>query len=131
MSSAAGSWAPGSPRWPPGPGFDVLVREVDDAAAAEPREQRINVLAGQGRAAGKATRGRARGDAGPADFTSDLTDFADRDVVIEAVVEDEHEKVAIFAALGKIVAAGLPAGQQHLVDPDHEAGRGDRCTRSG
>jgi 3-hydroxybutyryl-CoA dehydrogenase len=36
-------------------------------------------------------------------FTCELADLADREVVIEAAVEDEREKVAIFAALGRIV----------------------------
>jgi 3-hydroxybutyryl-CoA dehydrogenase len=36
-------------------------------------------------------------------FTSDLADFADRQLVIEAVVEDEAVKIAIFAELDKVV----------------------------
>jgi 3-hydroxybutyryl-CoA dehydrogenase len=36
-------------------------------------------------------------------FTIDYADLADRDLVIEAVVEEETEKVAVFEALSKIV----------------------------
>ncbi|GAA3791084.1 3-hydroxybutyryl-CoA dehydrogenase [Streptomyces phyllanthi] len=36
-------------------------------------------------------------------FTTDLADLADRDIVIEAVAEDEQVKTEIFAALDKVV----------------------------
>ncbi|MFF4759790.1 3-hydroxybutyryl-CoA dehydrogenase [Streptomyces sp. NPDC001292] len=36
-------------------------------------------------------------------FTTDLADCADRDMVIEAVAEDEHIKTEVFASLDKIV----------------------------
>jgi 3-hydroxybutyryl-CoA dehydrogenase len=36
-------------------------------------------------------------------FTDSLDDLADRDLVAEAVIEDEDTKTAIFSALGKIV----------------------------
>ncbi|GED89911.1 3-hydroxybutyryl-CoA dehydrogenase [Streptomyces sp. 6-11-2] len=39
-------------------------------------------------------------------FTTDLVDCADRDMVIEAVAEDEHIKSEVFASLDKIVAQG-------------------------
>jgi 3-hydroxybutyryl-CoA dehydrogenase len=37
-------------------------------------------------------------------FTTELADLADRDIVAEAVVEDETEKTAVFSALGRIVS---------------------------
>jgi len=37
------------------------------------------------------------------DFTTDLGDFADRDLVVEAIIESEHEKLDVFASLDKIV----------------------------
>lgn len=36
-------------------------------------------------------------------FTLDLDDFADRDVVVEAVAENEQVKVGIFERLDKVV----------------------------
>lgn len=36
-------------------------------------------------------------------FTSDLDDFADRQLVVEAIVEDEDVKAAVFGALDKVV----------------------------
>lgn len=83
-------------------GCDVLVREVDDVAAASARERITSSL-------DRAVRSH-RLDPLDRDaaldrlwFTAEIGDMADRDVVIEAVVEDETEKVAIFGALGKIV----------------------------
>ena len=38
-------------------------------------------------------------------FTTDLADFADRDLVVEAVVEDQATKVAIFRELDQHVSA--------------------------
>jgi 3-hydroxybutyryl-CoA dehydrogenase len=84
-------------------GFDVVVREIDDMAKTAAK-QRLTASLNKAVRAGKtseserdATRTRLR-------FTTDLGDLADRDVVIEAVVENEAEKVAIFSALGKIVS---------------------------
>jgi len=36
-------------------------------------------------------------------FTTDLGDFADRDLVVEAIIESEHEKLEVFSSLDKIV----------------------------
>ncbi|MET0628196.1 MAG: 3-hydroxybutyryl-CoA dehydrogenase [Acidimicrobiia bacterium] len=36
-------------------------------------------------------------------YTTDLGDFADRDLVVEAIIESEHEKLEVFASLDKIV----------------------------
>jgi 3-hydroxybutyryl-CoA dehydrogenase len=36
-------------------------------------------------------------------FTTDLGDFADRDLVVEAIIESEHEKLEVFGSLDKIV----------------------------
>jgi 3-hydroxybutyryl-CoA dehydrogenase len=84
-------------------GFDVIVREVDDAAA-----ERAQALLGRslGRAvrAGKLTDADRETVLGRLSFTTELGELADRDVVVEAVVEDEAEKSAVFTALGGIVS---------------------------
>ena len=41
-------------------------------------------------------------------FTTDLGDFADRHLAIEAIVESEHEKIEVFGSLDKIIED--PAG---------------------
>lgn len=85
-------------------GIDVVVREVDQDAAA----------AGEGRIMKSLDRAVSRGKLDEADrdatvgrirFTTDLDAMADREVVVEAVVENEALKVDIFGALDRIVAA--------------------------
>ncbi len=84
-------------------GFDVVVREVDEVAAASARHRLTASLAKAVRA-GKLSEADREAALGRLSFTCDLADLADRDLVIEAVVEDETEKTAIFAALGEIVS---------------------------
>jgi 3-hydroxybutyryl-CoA dehydrogenase len=83
-------------------GLDVVVREVD-AGAAElglhritnslDRAVRANKLNDAGR---DAALGRVR-------LTTDLADLADRQLVVEAVVEDEALKTEVFTLLDKVV----------------------------
>jgi 3-hydroxybutyryl-CoA dehydrogenase len=84
-------------------GLNVLVREID-ARAAE---------AGRARLVGSLDRGVKRGKLSPEDrdtalariaFTTDLGDFGDRQLVIEAIAENEQLKTEIFATLDKVVA---------------------------
>jgi 3-hydroxybutyryl-CoA dehydrogenase len=84
-------------------GFDVLVREVDDAAADVAR-LRIEKSLDRAVRAGKSTEADRDEAAARLSFTTELGDLTDRDVVIEAVVEDEAEKTAVFRALGGIVS---------------------------
>ena len=84
-------------------GFDVLVREVDDVAKAAAK-QRVTASLGKAVRAGKISEADREAALARLRFTTDLGELADRDVVIEAVVEDEAEKVAIFRQLGKIVS---------------------------
>jgi 3-hydroxybutyryl-CoA dehydrogenase len=83
-------------------GLDVVVREVD-AGAAELGLHRINVSLDRAVRAGKldeegrdATMSRLR-------LTTDLADLADRQLVVEAVVEDEALKTEVFTLLDKVV----------------------------
>jgi 3-hydroxybutyryl-CoA dehydrogenase len=84
-------------------GCDVLVREVDsDRGAASHGRIRASLV--------RAERGGKLGDESATEilgrirFTADLADLADRDLIAEAVIEDELEKCAVFAALGKVIA---------------------------
>ncbi|GHG52500.1 3-hydroxybutyryl-CoA dehydrogenase [Streptomyces griseocarneus] len=83
-------------------GLDTVVCEADATAAHAARERVVRSL----------DRAVGRGRATPAErddalarlvFTSGLEDLADRQLVIEAVVEDASVKAEVFTALDKIV----------------------------
>ena len=70
-------------------GLDVVVREVD-AGAAEAGLARADDVARPGRALRQADRGRPRRRrSARIRVTTDLDELADRQLVVEAVVEDE------------------------------------------
>ncbi|MFJ6988402.1 MULTISPECIES: 3-hydroxybutyryl-CoA dehydrogenase [unclassified Streptomyces] len=84
-------------------GLDTVVCEVDAIAARAARD----------RVAGSLERAVGRGRLAEADaraaldrlvFTGSLEDLADRQLVVEAVVENADAKTEVFAALDKIVA---------------------------
>jgi len=83
-------------------GLDVIVREVD-ASAAEGAQQRVTTSIERGVSSGKLT-GAQRDDAlAHVAFTTDLAELADRQLVVEAVIEEESAKVDIFRQLDAIV----------------------------
>jgi 3-hydroxybutyryl-CoA dehydrogenase len=84
-------------------GLDVLVREVDQAAAEAGRARLVKSL-DRGLASGKLTEAERDAAVGNLGFTTDLGDFGDRQLVVEAVVEDEALKTEVFQALDKVVA---------------------------
>jgi 3-hydroxybutyryl-CoA dehydrogenase len=83
-------------------GLDVVVREVD-AGAAELGLSRITT------SLDRAVRSGKLDDDGRADalanlrITTDFADFADRQLVVEAVIEDEALKTDVFNMLDKVV----------------------------
>jgi 3-hydroxybutyryl-CoA dehydrogenase len=85
-------------------GLDVAVAEADDSAAKQGRarvESSLAVAVKRGKldaAAAEATLGRI-------EVTTDLDRLADRDLVVEAVVEDEAAKVDVFRRLDQVVEA--------------------------
>jgi 3-hydroxybutyryl-CoA dehydrogenase len=84
-------------------GHDVLVREVNDAAA-ESAQLRLTTSLGRAVRAGKFSEADRDAALARLSFTTELADLAARNVVVEAVVENEQEKSAVFTALGGIVA---------------------------
>jgi 3-hydroxybutyryl-CoA dehydrogenase len=83
-------------------GLDVLVSEVNQDALDGGR-RRIESSLARGVRSGKLTE-PARDEAlSRMHFTTDLGTFADRQVVIEAVVENEQAKTEVFTALDKVV----------------------------
>jgi len=84
-------------------GLDVVVREVD-AAACEAGERRIATSLGRAVASGKLDPQSEKDAAARIRFATEFEELADRQVVVEAVVEDEAAKAAVFTALDAVVA---------------------------
>jgi 3-hydroxybutyryl-CoA dehydrogenase len=83
-------------------GLDVVVREVD-AGAAEAGLRRLTTSLDRAVRAGKLDDGGKDAAMGRIRLTTDLADLADRQLVIEAVVEDEALKTEVFGLLDKVV----------------------------
>ncbi|MYS80229.1 3-hydroxybutyryl-CoA dehydrogenase [Embleya scabrispora] len=83
-------------------GLDVLVAETS-AAAAEAGQARVTKSIDRGVKAGKLAEADRDAALARITYTTDLGDFADRDMVIEAVAELEELKTQIFATLDKVV----------------------------
>jgi 3-hydroxybutyryl-CoA dehydrogenase len=83
-------------------GLETIVREVDPAAAERGRSR---VLGSFDKAVARGKLSEADRDAtlGRLSFTTDLADLADRQLVIEAVVEDEPLKTEVFRALDEVL----------------------------
>jgi 3-hydroxybutyryl-CoA dehydrogenase len=89
---------------------EVCAKAGADVLVFEPTDQLI--AAGEKRVTGSLERAAAKGKLTPEDrdaalgrlaFTTDLADLADRQLVIEAVVEDEAVKGKIFAQLDELI----------------------------
>ena len=85
-------------------GLDVMVREVDQEAAEAGRARLVKSL-DRGLNAGKMTEDERDAAVARLAFTTDVADLADRQLVVEAVVEDEDMKVDIFRQLDRVVTA--------------------------
>ncbi|MFM7046243.1 MAG: 3-hydroxybutyryl-CoA dehydrogenase [Ilumatobacteraceae bacterium] len=84
-------------------GLDVIVREVDAAACERGRDRIVGSL---DRAVRNNKISEADRDAAVSRLhvTSDFADFADRQLVVEAVIEDESLKTSVFRELDRHVA---------------------------
>ena len=85
-------------------GLDVMVREANEAAAEAGRARLVKSL-DRGLTAGKLTEEQRDAAVGRLAFTTDMGELADRELVVEAVVEDEAMKVDIFKQLDAVVTA--------------------------
>jgi 3-hydroxybutyryl-CoA dehydrogenase len=83
-------------------GFDVVVQEVDEARADAGRRKIDGSLA-RGLRAGKLTEDDIAAAQSRLRFVTDLGELADREVVVEAIIEDEDAKKQVFTALDKVV----------------------------
>jgi len=85
-------------------GCDVVIREVD-ATACDASRHRIERSLDKAVRVGKLTEAERDDAAGRLRYVTGFEEFADRDLVIEAVVEDEALKAEIFRTVGKVTAA--------------------------
>jgi 3-hydroxybutyryl-CoA dehydrogenase len=83
-------------------GLDVILVEVD-SAAAERAEQRIRASLDRGVARGKLEPDEGREALELCRFEPDAAALADRELVIEAVVENREAKLRVFELLSKTV----------------------------
>ena len=83
-------------------GVEVMVFETTEALIAAGRNRIVKSLE-RGVSAGKITERERDAALGKLTFTTDLHELADRQLVIEAVIEDEAVKAGIFAQLDRVV----------------------------
>jgi 3-hydroxybutyryl-CoA dehydrogenase len=83
-------------------GVEVLVFETTEALVTAGRNRIVKSVE-RGVSAGKITERERDNAVGRLKFTTELADLADRQLVIEAVIEDEAVKAGIFAELDRIV----------------------------
>ena len=83
-------------------GLDVLVNEINEDALAAGRK-RVEASLARAVRNGKLAQDELEQVRARLRFSSDLADFADRQLVVEAVAENEQIKTEVFAALDKVV----------------------------
>ena len=83
-------------------GLDVVVREINDTAAASGRA-RIEGSLSRAVKAGKITVPQRDATLERVTVTTELSDLADRDLVIEAATENPDVKAALFTELDSVV----------------------------
>ena len=84
-------------------GLDVMVREAN-AAAMEAGQKRLVASLDRALGANKITEDDRDSALARLSFTTDMADFADRQLVVEAIVDDEALKTDVFAQLDRYVA---------------------------
>ena len=87
-------------------GLDVLVREIDEATAEAGRSRLVRSL-DRGLSSGKLSEEERDAAVSHLAFTTDLTDLADRQLVVEAIVENEAMKTEVFGQLDRFVTDDL------------------------
>jgi 3-hydroxybutyryl-CoA dehydrogenase len=83
-------------------GLDVRVVDLDQGSVERGRDRVVKSIA-RAQRAGKLTEVEAEAALARIGFSTDIGILADRQVVIEAVVEAEAEKMSVFEALDKLV----------------------------
>jgi 3-hydroxybutyryl-CoA dehydrogenase len=85
-------------------GLDVRVVDLDHASVEKGRDRIAGSIA-RALTAGKLTETEGEEALGLIEFSTDMNSLADQQLVVEAVVESEAEKVAVFEMLDKVVEA--------------------------
>jgi 3-hydroxybutyryl-CoA dehydrogenase len=85
-------------------GLDVVITEVNQPAL-DAGKARIEKSLQRGVKSGKLSTEDADAALARLRFTTDIAEFADRDLIIEAILEQEQAKVDVFRQLDKIVEA--------------------------
>ncbi len=83
-------------------GMQVVVVEADAGAAERGRDRVVDSMQ-RALARNRMTQDEFDGAVGRLDFSHDWSVFADRDLVVEAIVEDPDAKVAAFQRLNDVV----------------------------
>src|ERR1700756_4868400 len=83
-------------------GVDVLVYEATEALTTAGRNRIVKSVE-RGVSAGKITEHERDTAVAKLKFTTDLGELADRQLVIEAIIEDEDVKTGIFAELDRVI----------------------------
>ncbi|OLT38646.1 3-hydroxybutyryl-CoA dehydrogenase [Saccharomonospora sp. CUA-673] len=86
-------------------GLDVVVNEVSQPALDSGRA-RIEKSLQRATKSGKISADDAEAALGRLTFTTDVDAFADRDLVVEAILENEQAKTDLFGTLDKVVTSG-------------------------
>ena len=85
-------------------GLDVVVREVNETALAAGRK-RIEGSLDKAVRSGKLPEAERDGALARLRYTTEFGEFADRQLVVEAVIENEAEKLEVFRGIDKAVEA--------------------------
>ena len=85
-------------------GLDVRVVDLDGAAVERGRD-RIAASIAHAQKGGKLTDAEGEAALARLEYSTDMDSLADRQLIVEAVIEAEAEKVAVFERLDKIVEA--------------------------
>jgi 3-hydroxybutyryl-CoA dehydrogenase len=83
-------------------GVDVLVYETTEALTTAGRNRIVKSVE-RGVSAGKITEHERDAAVAKLKFTTDLAELADRQLVIEAIIEDEDVKTGVFAELDRVI----------------------------
>ena len=112
-------------------GADVVVIERDESALAQ-GQARIEKSLHRAVTSGKLPEDEANRARGNLSFSEDFAKLSDRELVIEAVAEDERpENRGLSAPRRRRHRSPGDLGHQHLLDPDHQARHGHEAARTG